>query len=128
MKKFFLSIITVIYMVLACGVATEIHYCMGRKVGIELYGSESKQCGKCGMVEKDTGCCHDEHGFYKIEDTHKTVNNDLDFTTPVAIIENPYPVFTWQFPADGAATAVNNHSPPEYNGPSACILNCVFRI
>lgn len=115
-------------MVLACGVATEIHYCMGKKAGVELYGSESKQCGKCGMTEQKDGCCHDEHEFYKIGDSHKTVSNDLDFTAPVAIIENIFPVYDWQLPAYAAATAVNNHSPPEYSRPAACILNCVFRI
>ncbi len=114
-------------MVLACGVAMEIHYCMGSKAGVELYGSDKKQCGKCGMVEKK-GCCHDEHQFYKIEDSHKNVSNDVSFAAPVAIIEHTYPLFNWQLPADAAALAINNHSPPEYSGPSATILNCVFRL
>lgn len=117
-----------IYMVLACGLATEIHYCMGKRAGMELYGSENKQCGKCGMMEDKTGCCHDEHQFYKIDDSHKTVNNDVDVSAPFALIENSYPAFNWQMPAGDAAFIINNHSPPEYSGPSHCILNCVFRI
>lgn len=114
-------------MVLACGVAMEIHYCMGKKAGVELYGSDSHQCDKCGMTEK-TGCCHDEHQFYKIEDSHKNVSNDHDFNTPVAFIENAYPVYNWQLQADAVAAVVNNHSPPEYSGPSATVLHCVFRL
>jgi hypothetical protein len=116
-----------IYMVLACGVAMEIHYCMGSKAGVELYGSEKKQCGKCGMTEKK-GCCHDKHEFYKIGDSHKSVSNNVDLSAPVTIIENTASVFNWQIPADDITAVITNHSPPEYSGPSACILNCVFRI
>lgn len=115
-------------MVLACGVAMEIHYCMGKKAGVELYGSDNDKCGRCGMTESKGGCCHDEHQFYKIDDSHKNVSNDLSFTTPVVLSETSYPSFSWQLPADDAVTAVNNHSPPEYSGPSATVLNCVFRL
>lgn len=127
MKKCLLSIITMIYMVLACGVAMEIHYCMGKKAGMELYGSDSHKCGKCGMVEKK-GCCHDEHQFYKLDDSHKNVSNDLSFTSPVVFIQNEQPVFDWQLPADAMAAVINNHSPPLYSGPDATVMNCVFRL
>lgn len=114
-------------MVLACGVAMEIHYCMGKKAGVELYGSDSHQCGKCGMTEQK-GCCHDEHQFYKIDDSHKNVSNDHNFNSPVVLIEHQYPVFDWQLQADAVTASVNNHSPPVYSGPSATVLNCVFRL
>lgn len=115
-------------MVLACGVAMEIHYCMGSKAGVELYGSDNDKCGRCGMTENKGGCCHDEHQFYKIDDSHKNVSNDLSFTTPVVFIETEWPSFNWQLPADAAMAVVNNHSPPEYSGPSATVLHCVFRL
>ncbi len=116
-------------MLLSCGVAMQIHYCMGKKAGMELYGSASGKCGKCGMTETEKrGCCHDEHQFYKIDDSHKSVSNNLDFTTPVTMIDFSYPVFNWQGSVKNAIAVVTNHSPPVYSGSSANILHCVFRI
>ncbi len=54
-KKLFLFAITFIYMSISTGIAMEIHYCMGKKAGMEFYVSSSDKCGKCGMTEKDTG-------------------------------------------------------------------------
>jgi hypothetical protein len=127
-KKFFLAISTVIYMTLSCGIAMEIHYCMGSKAGVDFYASEKDKCGKCGMTEK-TGCCHDEYKFYKLQDSYKNVTNDISFSTPGIDVVTTYPLFIWQIAsADVIPTVHNNSPPPEYTGPSACIMNCVFRI
>lgn len=106
----------------------ELHYCMGNKAGMDLYGTSSDTCGKCGMSEKDTGCCHDEFKFYKISDSHKIVSNDIDLAASSIALVNDFYVYSWQMPENNAATAVNNHSPPLDTGPSACIMNCVFRL
>ncbi len=42
-------------MTAASGIAMEIHYCMGKKAGMEFYGSNEDKCGKCGMIEKKGG-------------------------------------------------------------------------
>jgi hypothetical protein len=115
-------------MAVSSGIALELHYCMGKKAGVDLYGSTSDTCGKCGMTEKDTGCCHDEFKFYKLSDFHKTVSNDIDLTASSFAVVNEYSLYDWQMPEHTALVAVNNHSPPGYTGPSACIMNCVFRI
>lgn len=128
MKKLFTGILTMVYMTVSSGIAIEIHYCMGKKAGFELYGSANEQCGKCGMKENKTGCCHDEHKFVKLQDSHKNVVNDLSFETKQAIVVTSYALYNWQAMADVAHTAVNNNSPPDYTGPSVCVLNCVFRI
>ncbi len=128
MKKFSVAILAVLYMGVSSGIAMEIHYCMGQKAGTEFYGSSSDKCGRCGMTEKDNGCCHDEHKFYKISDSHKTVSNDIEFTATSFAVVNDYSLFNWQMPVNTALTAVNNHSPPDYTEPSACIMNCNFRI
>ena len=116
------------YLAVSSGIAMELHYCMGDRAGIELYGSSSETCGKCGMTEKDTGCCHDEFKFYKISDSHKTVSNDIDFTVAQFAVVNNYSLYNWQMPVHAAFAAVNNHSPPGHTEPSACIMNCVFRL
>jgi hypothetical protein len=127
-KKFFLTILTIVYMALSCGIAMEIHYCMGKQAGVEFYGSEREKCGKCGMVEK-TGCCHDEHKFYKLDDGYKNVSNDINFATPQTdIIATTFPLFNWQIASSEVGAVVNNNSPPGYTEPSARIMNCVFRL
>lgn len=128
MKKIYIGILAVLYLAVSSGIALEMHYCMGEKAGMELYGSADDTCGKCGMTEKDTGCCHDEFKFYKISDSHKTVSNNIDLAAPSFAVVNDYSIFNWQMPDNAALIAVNNHSPPDYTGPSACIMNCVFRL
>ncbi len=128
MKKIYLAILTFFYMAVSSGVAMELHYCMGDKAGIDLYGSASDKCGKCGMTEKKTGCCHDEFKFYKLSDFHKTVLNDIDLTASSFAIVNEHFLYDWQMPDNTTLAAVNSHSPPGNTEPSACIMNCVFRI
>jgi len=128
MKKISIAILAVLYLAVSSGVALELHYCMGDKAGMELYGSASDTCGKCGMTEKDTGCCHDEFKFYKISDSHKTVSNDIDLSASSFAVVTDYNIYNWQMPDNTAIAAVNNHSPPGNTAPSACIMNCVFRL
>ena len=128
MKKVFTGILAVLYMTVSSGIAMEIHYCMGKQAGVEFYGSSDDKCGKCGMTDKKSGCCHDEHKFYKLSDSHKTVSNDINFTADEIAIVNEHPLFNWQSPASGALIAINNNSPPDHTGPSACVMNCVFRL
>jgi hypothetical protein len=128
MKKFLIAILAFCYLGVSSGIAMEIHYCMGKKTGVELFGSDNDKCGQCGMKEKKGGCCNDEHKFYKLNDSHKNVSNDVSFETPVAILSNPVPVFDFLLAVQPVESSISNHSPPVYSGPSACIVNCVFRI
>lgn len=128
MKKIYIGILTIVYMAVSTGIAMEIHYCMGKQAGMEFYGSTSDKCGKCGMTEKDNGCCHDDHQFYKLDDSHNTVFNDISFGTDEITLVNEFTLFDWQTPINTALKSINNHSPPNYAEPSFRILNCVFRI
>ena len=128
MKKIYIGILALVYMAVSSGIAVELHYCMGDMAGMELYGSSSDKCGKCGMTEKKAGCCHDEFSFYKISDSHKTATNDINFTAPVFAVVTEYNIYNWQMSAITASTAVNNHSPPDYTEPPARIMNGTFRI
>jgi hypothetical protein len=128
MKKIYTGILAIVYMAVSSGIALELHYCMGDMAGMDLYGSAGDTCGKCGMTEKDSGCCHDEFKFYKINDSHKTVSNDMDLTATSFAVITDYNIYNWQMPANTALTAVNNHSPPDYTKPPASIMNCVFRL
>ena len=49
MKKIAVAILAFLYFGVSSGVAMQIHYCMGKKAGVELYGEVNDKCGKCGM-------------------------------------------------------------------------------
>ena len=128
MKKFIVGILTMVYMTASSGIAMEIHYCMGKKAGMEFYSSTEDKCSKCGMTENKGGCCKDEHKFAKLADSHKNVDYNLDLTSKFVTIVTELPLYDWQLPSGPSIAVVNNHSPPNYNWPSASIMNCVFRI
>lgn len=128
MKKIYVGILAILYMTVSSGIAMEIHYCMGKKAGVEFYGSDSDKCGKCGMKDTKTGCCHDEHKFYKLNDSHKSVSNDINFTADETALVNDHYQYDWQVPPATALAALYNNSPPDRTGPSACVMNCVFRL
>ena len=128
MKKIFVGILALMYMTVSSGIAMEIHYCMGKKAGIDFYGSANDKCGRCGMKEKKSGCCHDEHKFYKLSDSHKNVSNDINFAANEIAVLTEYRVYNWQLPTVATLASVNNYSPPDDTEPSVCILNCVFRL
>ena len=129
MKKCFLSILTFLYMMTASGFAMEVHYCMGEKVKVEFFSNkEDEKCGRCGMKEKKGGCCTDELKFYKISDSHKQINNDLDLTTVGVWTVIPFPVYNWQMPAIANSYVEAVHDPPQIPKPSRLIFHCIFRI
>jgi hypothetical protein len=127
-KKFLLSILTFLYMMVSSGIALEIHYCMGQKAGVDFYHSKDDKCSKCGMKEKKGGCCNDEHKFYKLSDSHKNIHNELAFSAGELLISNDHGLYNWQLPVLNPHAFSHSHSPPDDTGPSLCIRNCVFRI
>ena len=128
MKKILTGILTLVYMTVSSGIAMEIHYCMGKKAGVEFFPSLNDKCGRCGMTEKKAGCCHDEHRFVKIEDSHKNGYNEISFSAGAKAVVTEYPLYHWQMAEQVTLASVNNHSPPDLTGPSAIVMNCVFRL
>jgi len=116
-------------MTVSSGIAMEIHYCMGEIAGTDLYSTGSDKCGRCGMKEQNKkGCCHDDHKFYKLEDSHKKAVNDYSFNIGELSIQPDLPVYNWAIPAGIEKKAVHNNSPPDYVPPPARILHGVYRI
>ena len=122
MKKLLLSIITLIYLGVSSGIAMEIHYCMGKRAGVDLYAGKTDKCGRCGMAEKK-GCCNDEHKFYKLSSDPKTVANDHDFHSPVVFYETVYARPLVLFSKNSALISSNTPSPGD---PPLFILNCTY--
>jgi hypothetical protein len=128
MKQFFVGILAVLYLAVSSGVVMEVHYCMGKIAGVELYGGHDDICGKCGMTEKKGGCCSDELKIYKLEDSHKNVTNAISFNGGETAVLTTYPEYDWLPAALPAAVPVPVHSPPDTGGPALNIIHCVFRI
>ncbi len=116
-------------MTVSTGIAMEIHYCMGEKAGIGFYNTDNEKCGRCGMTEKEGGCCSDEHKFYKLNDSHKNAINDLSLKTGEFCIAAVIPVFDWQVRGIVSPITISeDHSPPDYTTASFRSLNGVFRL
>lgn len=113
-----------IYTTASSGTVLSLHYCMGDLAGVSVGEKISKQCGKCGMKDKD--CCHDQPIVIKIENAHaqKTPIVSCDFTAPVLPIvhvSKPFDLkhFTDRFSLDRFFI---EGRPPVY------VLHCVYRI
>ena len=113
-------------MSISTGIAMEIHYCMGKLAGVELFASENDTCGRCGMTEKKGGCCSDEHKFYKLTTDQKNASNDQTFQSPVTVIDTEYSSHEILFQKNSALT-ISNIS-PQKGGPPLFILNCIYRL
>ncbi len=128
MKKFFLAILTMMYMTVTAGIGVELHYCMGKSAGYELYGpTPDGKCNKCGMKEKKSGCCQDQHKFYKLNDSHKNVNNNISLAGAGISVVSLGTIFQSRPPIQSPKAEENDYSPPYESGPSPIILHCTFR-
>ncbi len=127
MKKFLLFILTFVYMSVTTGVAMEIHYCMGKKAGVDFYHADKGVCSKCGMKEKKSGCCSDEHQFYKLNDAHKNTSNNSNVSflnQSIGLINHCH---QWEVFAQTVCDPLPN-IPSFDTGPTRCIKYCVFRL
>jgi len=130
MKKFIVAIFAIFYLAISSGFTVHMHYCMGKLADWDLGHNKSKTCSKCGMeksMEKDNGCCKDEHKFIKNVTDQKIAELGLQMaklvTLPVSFIEIPsvdFPVVTEENPV--------SHAPPRSGGVAVYIRNCVFLI
>ena len=124
-----LSILTFIYLGVTSGLAMEVHYCMGQQAGFELFGSEKDRCGRCGMKENKSGCCHDEHSFYKLTIDQKHVVNDISFDQVPVIILSEFFIQSYTIQGQTYHPAAQAHSPPLLRtGSETCVLNSIFRL
>lgn len=128
MRKVLTAILALVYFAVSSGVVMEVHYCMGKVAGAELFMGDNDHCGKCGMKEKKGGCCQDEFKVYKLEDAHKNVTNNLQFGTEAAMVPQVFAAYEPVLPLETVSTELKNYTPPPDTGPSLCIMNCVFRI
>lgn len=115
-------------MVVVSGIALEIHYCMGKEAGVQWYGASDDKCGRCGMKNKNSSCCHDEHKFVKLTDSHKVTSNDFSAAADAPVFIPGYPLYDEPLITALTDQQPRDNSPPAAGGHFTCILNCVFRL
>ena len=117
----------ILYLGSFSGIAMDIHYCMGKKAGVDFFEGSSNKCGKCGMKEKN-GCCSDHHKFYKLSDSHRNVSNSIQFEIFEVPLITKFALYDWHITDSSSYKAIRNNSPPDPSAPSLCVLNCIFRL
>ncbi len=132
MKKFLAAILAVLYFAVTTGATIQMHYCMGKLIGKDLSNYDKKNCSKCGMKKDNgvkSGCCKDEHKFYKFDKDQKITDAAFEFPKPAPerilfsafeFSSMPVSYLTEEFPISNA--------PPRADGIAIYKRNCVFRI
>lgn len=130
MSRLLVTIVLMCYLAVSSGVVVNLHYCMNRLAFTELFGSEPKKCGKCGMdIHESDGCCRDEVQFLKMEDDQKN-NPTLHFELPVIeqMVVKPSEFIIASFYSLAGNRHFLNHSPPLLSSQDCYLQNNVFRI
>lgn len=131
MKKTGIVILMVCYLAASSGIIVNFHYCMNKLASTELFGSQVKKCGKCGMnIHKSKGCCHDEVQVVKLEDDQKvTAGISFTLTPPDELVHIPSEFISTSFiNCAPEQRHYYNHSPPLLTGQDIYLENNVFRI
>jgi hypothetical protein len=126
MKKFFISILSVLYLIVTCGFAVQIHYCMGRISNVDYTYSHSKKCLRCGMENK--GCCHSEFKVIKISDDQQTAKANIAIAQQQEILNYFADNLLQTAQVIEKATTLQYHAPPDKRLSAVYLHNCVFRI
>lgn len=139
MKKFFATILAVIYLSTSMGMTVHLHYCMGKLFSWDLTGSQdNKDCGHCGMPKGSadkhhkmmkSGCCKDIQTVVKLDKDQKATESAYKFFTlsfdavpgnPVNLSDSYVSSFIVDYPTTNA--------PPDPDKVPVFIRNCNFRI
>jgi hypothetical protein len=138
MKKFFASILAVLYLSTSLGATIHFHYCMGKLVAWGLVNHESRNCDYCGMPKfssdshqtvSKNNCCKDEQHQLKADRDQKIAQAEIqlfNMLPDVAVFKIPtfnslgYCPVTLAYPRTNA--------PPDTGSQPVFLLNCNFRI
>lgn len=130
MRKIGVFILLLCYLAFSTGVIINSHYCMNQLASTQLFATESKECGICGMHINDShGCCHDEVKMVKMEDDQKVtagISFNLEMLTAPAQLPSEFIATSfYNVPLQGY---IPHQPPPLLKGQETYLQNCVFRI
>ena len=129
MKKIAVILLLLVYGSATMGATIHLHYCMNEFVGWSLgHDKKDKECGRCGMKEKKSGCCKDEHKQVKLKTEHQKSTSVQFFQfldVPALII----PIADYPFAESPISLASpTSNAPPDIPCEQLYLLNCVFLI
>ncbi len=130
MKRAFIAILSLFYLLVTSGFVINIHYCMGEIAAIGVGADKTDVCGGCGMEEKDYGCCHTDEQHYKVDDAHQAASQFFAQMQEPAIVPvtSFYESFVPLLNAERIAIDQQYHSPPDPRLNEVFLHNCHFRI
>jgi hypothetical protein len=125
MKRFFIFILSILYLSTSFGASINLHYCKDKLVDFSILAKKNKTCSNCGMEKKeneDNSCCKDEQKSKNAPQFLFHLQNGN-----VAIANSFYEL---QDPCIPLATAIDHfsHAPPRPNKIDSYILHCTFLI
>jgi len=130
MKKTAVLLVMLFYGFATMGATIQLHYCMNDYVEWTVSCKEkNKKCGKCGMKEKNDGCCKTEHSSFKVKDTHiaaSEISYHPKFVTETIIDYASFQIE--EFKKQEQFFNLRPHAPPLTGGIPLFITHCVFRI
>lgn len=132
MKKVFLLILSIFYLVASSGAVVHLHYCMDKLIAWGLWEkpSPADKCDTCGMPKgkQKKNCCKDESKFVKIVKDQKTSSIEFKLIQVIIAEQSLYitsNILPYSFIKENIPFA---NAPPLYPPPDAFLLNCDFRI
>lgn len=130
MKKFLVTILSILYITVSSGATINIHYCMGKAAGWDFSQPASDKCDVCGMHKSaHKGCCKDTQKVLQIDKDQKASESFFHFVNAGALLFTVYYTALPVYPL----TARNllqpiAHAPPGSGSVPDFIRFCNFRI
>lgn len=139
MKKFWISILALIYLATSVGATVYTHFCMDKMVdwGIGNGHTSNKTCPYCGMESSTAAdhrelgnkkCCKNEQQQVKLDNDQKITETSFQFIPVIAATVPPafYEYAFEKIPSIAEIFPLTNAPPPPDRDLLA--LNCFFRI
>jgi len=132
MKKVFLAILTLLYIIASLGFTLQKQYCTVSQADRGFSHCISKMCDQCGsehINKKDKNCCRNENRFVKNDKDQNIPESVFHPTLSNAVALPPY-FLELSFNEFASASEVIpiNHAPPPDNGVAIYLRDRVFRI
>lgn len=130
MKKFLVTILSILYITVSSGATINLHYCMGKLAGWDINHPSSEKCSTCGMrssAKKD--CCKNTQKVLQIEKDQKASESFFEFVNTGALL---FTLYYSELPGYSlVAQRIQQpiaHAPPESGSVPDFIRFCNFRI
>ncbi len=129
MKKFFASLLILLYFTATTGATVHMHYCMGELQSWQLWHAKklNRKCSVCGMTKKK-GCCEDRHVVIKVEKKHPLPVTTVLTLKPVAQPPSAYIDVSRPLLLQQGKLCCSSNSPPVPGTIPLFLRNCTLLI